>query len=269
MKRASGFLFRYLYALVSSIYLFTLGLSQSRNRVLIDAIASHFGYVRIRTHLPRAALDTLTANDETIQVREPVAAQGNVTLLELIAIVKLVQQHRPRRIMEIGTFDGRTTLNLAANSGIDTQIFTLDLPKAGLDNAKLPLASGEQQYIQKEVSGSRFHGTDCADRIVQLYGDSATFDFSPYSGSIDFIFVDASHSYEYVLNDSRAALKLLRSGEAGESAKVILWHDYGTWEGVTRALDELAAKEEHFHGLKHIEGTSLACLIWEESREAN
>ncbi len=181
LKRASGFLFRYGYALVSSVYLFTLGLARNRNRILIGSIASHFGYVRIRTKLPVVALSALTADAEDVQVREPVAGDGNVTLLELLAIVRLVRRHGPRRLMEVGTFDGRTTLNLAANSPPDAEVFTLDLPRAGLGDAELPLAAGDKTYIKKDVSGSRYRGTDCEGKIVQLYGDSATFDFSPTS----------------------------------------------------------------------------------------
>ena len=36
---------------------------------------------------------------------------------------------------------------------------------------------------------------------------------------------------------------------------VIIWHDYGIWEGVTRALEEIEEKEKI--GLKNISGTSL------------
>lgn len=260
LKRASGFLFRYGYALASSVYLFTLGLAQNRNRILIGSIAAHFGYVRIRTKLPVVPLSALTAEDETVQVREPVAGDGNVTLLELLAIVRLVRAHGPRRLMELGTFDGRTTLNLAANSPEGAEVFTLDLPQAGLGSAQLPLAAGDRAYIRKDVSGARYQGTDCAGKIVQLFGDSATFDFSPYFQAVDFVFIDASHAYEYVLSDSRVALKLLRQGGG---TKVILWHDYGEWEGVTRALDELAGKDAGFRGLRRIAGTSLACLVVE------
>jgi len=264
LRRASGFLFRYGYALLSSVYLFTLGLAKNRNRILIGSIASHFGYVRIRTKLPVVSLSALTAEEAEIQMREPVAGDGNVTLLELLAIVRLVRMHGPRRLMELGTFDGRTTLNLAANSPPEAEVFTLDLPRSGLHSAQLPLAAGEKHYIKKDVSGARFQGTDCEDKIVQLFGDSAAFDFSPYFQTVDFVFIDASHAYDYVLNDSRVALKLLRQGGGG-GKKVILWHDYGEWEGVTRALDELAGKEAGFRGLQQIAGTSLACLVVDEA----
>ena len=37
---------------------------------------------------------------------------------------------------------------------------------------------------------------------------------------------------------------------------IILWHDYGIWEGVTKALEEIESSENL--GLKNIAGTSLA-----------
>jgi hypothetical protein len=36
---------------------------------------------------------------------------------------------------------------------------------------------------------------------------------------------------------------------------IIVWHDYGVWEGVTRALEEIEGN--HKIGLRHIRGTSL------------
>ena len=74
---------------------------------------------------------------------------------------------------------------------------------------------------------------------------------------MDFVFVDGSHSYEYVLNDSRLARRLLRKDGDG----IIVWHDYGAWRGVTRALNALYRRDSVFQGLKHIEGTTLVyCL---------
>ena len=36
---------------------------------------------------------------------------------------------------------------------------------------------------------------------------------------------------------------------------VVVWHDYGIWEGVTKALEEMEQRERL--GLTHIRGTSL------------
>ncbi len=51
---------------------------------------------------------------------------GNVNVAELAVLNALCRTLKPKSIMEIGTFDGRTTLNLALNS--NAQVFTLDLP---------------------------------------------------------------------------------------------------------------------------------------------
>lgn len=41
----------------------------------------------------------------------------------------------------------------------------------------LEIEKGDPKYIVKEGSGARYRGSDVSDRIIQLYGDSATFDF--------------------------------------------------------------------------------------------
>jgi hypothetical protein len=69
---------------------------------------------------------------------------------------------------------------------------------------------------------------------------------------MDFIFVDASHTYEYVLSDSNAALQMLAPGG------VIFWHDYSdVWQGVKRALAQIARSRRIFS----INGTGMALYI--------
>lgn len=63
----------------------------------------------------------------------------------------------PKLIIEIGTFDGRTTLNLAVNSPPKTKIVTLDLPPN--EETKFELAPFEEYFVNKPVSGERF--VDC------------------------------------------------------------------------------------------------------------
>jgi hypothetical protein len=88
------------------------------------------------------------------------------------------------------------------------------------------------------------------ERITALIGDSATFDFAPYRGAIDFVYVDGAHSYDYVRNDTEAALGLLSPNG------VIAWDDYPAISGVYRALNELAPTLSG--SLFHILGTRLA-----------
>jgi len=252
MRRLVSFAKRYVVAAGGAGYAFTLGLHSRRHRGLIHNIAKHFGYEAAPTPLlPTVSVAEVTREDTPVLLREPASRDGNVTILELLVLARLVRERAPRALFEIGTFDGRTTLNLAANSPADAVVYTLDLPP---DLApSLDLALAERKYVDKAVSGARFLGTDLAPKIRQLLGDSATFDFGPYAA--DFIFVDASHAYEYVLSDSRRALQMLRGGRG-----TIVWHDYSEWEGVTRALNTLARDVPPFAALRWIEGTTLAIL---------
>jgi Methyltransferase domain len=158
-------------------------------------------------------------------------------------------------VIEIGTFDGRTTLNLSLNAPSGSPVFTLDLPP---DQAtEFQLAAGERHFVDKPVPGERFRACDPqwrehAGRIVQLLGDSATFDWSAHLGKAGLVFVDGSHAYDYTVKDSETAFRLVARGGT------VLWHDYGVWDGVTRALEQLEAERKL--GLRHIRGTSL--VVW-------
>ncbi|MBA3961640.1 MAG: class I SAM-dependent methyltransferase [Chthoniobacterales bacterium] len=194
---------------------------------------------------------------------EPLVEGGNVSILELMVITQLAQRADPPIAFEIGTFDGRTTLNIAANLKADGNVYTLDLPRTGLGETQFELAPGEEAFVDKKESGARFAETNYARRITQLFGDSATFDFSPYQGKAGLIFVDGSHAFDYVRQDSVSALRL-----AAENA-VILWHDYQQdWPGVIRALNELQQSNPACRSLTRIEGTSLVMLKCEDSRRS-
>ncbi|MBV9295515.1 MAG: class I SAM-dependent methyltransferase [Acidobacteriaceae bacterium] len=263
-NRLASFVDRYLHASAYSAYAFTVGSFSSKGRSLISTICDHFGYFQesVPPLVPKIAVSEILDPNIAVQVREPLAADGNISLLELLIIDNLALQFKPKTMLEIGTFDGRTTTNLAANSGDDCEVYTLDLPKENKTETALPVEASDIPFMPSSatngVNGTRlrFLNADCRKKITQLYGDSASFDFTPFYGSVDLVFVDGSHSYEYAVNDTGIALRLLRNGKG-----LILWHDYGVcWPGVTRALNEFYSKGGDFGGLRHIEGTSLACL---------
>jgi len=243
---------RYATAAGGALYAFTLGVADAQNRRLIQEIARRFGHRDGQVpRLPTIEVDAITRPTTPVALPEPIANDGNVSLLELLVLARLVRELKPQRVFEIGTFDGRTTLALAMNAPDDTQIYTLDLPPE--TPTALAIERSERAFVDKPRSGARFIGTDSARKITQLFGDSATFDFSSYRTEL--IFVDASHAYEYVLNDSAKALAML-----GDAPGAIVWHDYGEWPGVTRALDELAHSDARFAGLRWVRGTTLAVL---------
>jgi hypothetical protein len=206
------------------------------------------------TRLPQAAWSDLFPR-RAIHLVETEKRNGNVHLGELAVLAQAAAATRPGdEVVEIGTFDGRTTINFAINAPAACPVFTLDLPPD--HPTRFSLDTDERSFVDKPAIGARFKHcgppwSERAGKIVQLAGDSAAFDWSAHEGRAGLVFVDGSHAYDYVRADSQTAFRLAAEGAT------VLWHDYGVWEGVTRALEELDAARSL--GLRHIRGTSLVC----------
>jgi predicted O-methyltransferase YrrM len=155
-----------------------------------------------------------------------------------------------RTFFEIGTNRGRTAWSVARNNP-DCHVYTLDLPsREALAGVGLGVTASDRDFFTGEWDrGEAFAGTEEEARITPLQGDSATFDFSPYEGKMDMVFVDGAHSYDYVRNDTEAALRMLTPGG------LIAWDDYPAIPGVYRYLNELA--EDRERPLYHLRGTRL------------
>jgi len=203
--------------------------------------------------IPKTDVLEINGNDKAVYEGVNECGFGHITEFELKVICQIVQKYQPKRIFEIGTFEGRTTLNMALNAP-KAQIFTLDLPAEELSGTKMKIEKAEEAYVKKTRSGERFLNHPAQKNIEQLFGDSATFDFSPYYNSIDLMFVDGSHAYEYVISDTNNAMKLVKKGG------IILWHDYTNWTGVRDGLNEFYKDKAEFKGLIHIGGTSIVMM---------
>ncbi len=258
VARASSFLKPYLLGAAGSAFLFVAGWTRPRHRAAIVELCHHFGYrheSRESVELQVVPLTQLVPGDSLIDVRAIDAVDGNVTERELIAICRLIRLAQPAKLFEIGTFDGRTTLNMAVNAAPGATVHTLDLPQSELPSAASRIHAHEIVYADKAQSGERYRGTEAESSIVQLYGDSGNFDFAEYYGTMDFVFIDGSHTFDYVVNDSLHALRMLK-----EAGGTIVWHDYGRWDGVTGALNQLRQKRPEFHSVVSVAGTTLALL---------
>lgn len=169
----------------------------------------------------------------------------NVRLDEKIYLGLFVQALNAQRILEIGTFDGGTTLALAQSAGAEARIWTLDLPPQEFDATQSP-----KDFSGAQV-GAKFQNTPCAAKITQLLGDSTKFDFKPYAKSMDLVFVDAAHDYIHGLPDSINALRSARPGG------LVVWHDYGPyWHGLVHAINQAARP----YKLMRLAGTTLALI---------
>ena len=174
---------------------------------------------------------------ETRRVRaqiEHIASDVISTPLEQLACLALLTKAlQPQAVFEIGTFRGRTALNFALNAGKDAQIFTLDLPPDDREDARNRTNKSDATIISESRTGCEYLGTDVEYMISQLHGDSSTFDFSPYYGKMDLVYVDGAHDYDAVRMDSENAIRMLKPGGYA------LWDEfcnYGDYNDVTRAV---------------------------------
>jgi hypothetical protein len=177
---------------------------------------------------------------EDVEIREvpcvrDAVIEGYIDDPNRAVLAALTQGLGARTFFEIGTNRGRTTWTVARNNP-HVRVLTLDLPtRESIDQVRLDVNDSDREFFVDEWDrGEAFADTPEASRITQLWGDSASFDFSPYDGEMDVVFVDGAHSYSYVRNDTEAALRMLSPRGA------ILWDDYPGIPGVYRYITELA-----------------------------
>jgi predicted O-methyltransferase YrrM len=129
----------------------------------------------------------------------PLFAGEDAPLNDMLFLLNLARGRKVKRILEVGTYRARTTYALHLNCPdaaiVSYDIQTLDSPyRAALlkrPNVELRHASyaGSAPVLRRE---SRF----------------------------DLIFVDGSHRFDHVVEDSRLALELVDTGG------IVVWHDY-------------------------------------------
>jgi predicted O-methyltransferase YrrM len=174
----------------------------------------------------------------------------NVKPHEFTMLGEIARIERPHTAFEIGTFDGRTTAFMAEACEELTQIYTLDLPA---EDSRI----SDPQAHSKTI-GKHFRDRNYANRISQLWGDSLTFDYSPYFGKIDLAFIDAVHDRTHVRSDTQSMLKCVRPGG------IIAWHDVNLdFPGVIAGILDVVGAEM----IQHIAGTSLAVMRVPGSRD--
>ena len=188
----------------------------------------------------------LPAHKTPIQVLSIASGYGGMSAQDLYALLRVVLWIKPQAIFEIGTFQGLTTANLALNSA--AQIYTLDLPQDMATDLEGYTPSDSALLQARGQIGTFYREFNQNGRIRQLFGDSRTFDYAPYYGSIDLVLVDACHLYDYVVSDSHHASRLLQPRGA------IVWHDFGNSRDVVRAVQQVAREWPVYH----VEGSNIA-----------
>ena len=175
-------------------------------------------------------------------------AHGYIDDYNRLVIAAICARVECKTFFEIGTYVGRTALTVALTNP-DATVHTLDLPdRDAAQTVSLELT--DTHLFADWNRGRDYRDAPVADRIHQLSGDSAQFDFSPYRGTVDVVYIDGSHSYSYVKSDSENALRMITA------TGTVLWDDYPHYAGVYAYLHELAPTLDR--PLMHIRGTRLA-----------
>jgi hypothetical protein len=152
---------------------------------------------------------------------------------ELIFLSQLVRCLQPERILEFGTAEGRTTVNLALHAPEDAKVITIN-----------------SRFDCENTVGVCYRNHPLASRITQILANLEDYDWGAYRNSIDFIFCDACDSFEGVAAETAIAFSIVR--ESG----TILWHDYGTGRGRTKYLNQLSRRLPVFS----VRDTCIVCL---------
>ena len=198
-----------------------------------------------------------------IRLAETAKSDGNVRLSEL-ALLALAAAAAPAgsEIVEIGTFDGRTALNLAINAQPGVSIATLDLPAD--QPSALAIEASERRYVDKPAPGARLARLRRAVAPHAARVSRSCTGIPPPStgrriiGRAGLVFVDGSHAYDYAQQGFR------NRAAAGAAGRRGLWHDYGVWPGVTASARGTRSSQAARPG--HIAGTSL--VFWRAGQAA-
>lgn len=202
--------------------------------------------------LPRVPITDVFAGLETVDITILRAFDRligtSLDFQEILFLAAIIKLTHVKNILEIGTYDGNTALNLAANSTLDAVITTVDLPPDWKGQFEIEVPRPLVNVTDRSKVGSQFKGTERSYKIRQVFGDSAKIDWTKMPIPFDLVFIDGCHFYPYVKSDTDNAIRYLRQDG------ILVWHDYGSIADVSRVVDETAKRFE----VKALQGTRLA-----------
>jgi Methyltransferase domain len=195
---------------------------------------------------PHRLFNLVLSSYEERLVRIVLPDQHTPILLETAVLLALSKLIRPRAFLEIGTFLGIETLNIAANLPADSRLYTLDLDEKSLTTVEQEQHDRSLTAIHMEMQHKlAFLASSYERKITRLYGDSNAFDFSRFSRRMDMIYIDGGHDLRTLTSDTQNAFKMLSE----DHSACIVWHDFSNPKhpAVGPYLLELSKSKELFH----------------------
>lgn len=155
-----------------------------------------------------------------------------------------VEAIRPKLIIEVGTWKGRSAINMAKKAmalGLSCEILCIDTwlgsPEHWYQDQwrdSLKLRNGRPDLYNTFLNNVISNGCQKYITPFPITSEAAYFVLEKLGTSSDLIYIDAGHEYESVARDIRMYWSLL-----SESGLMIL-DDYIGYPGVTKAVNEFA-----------------------------
>jgi predicted O-methyltransferase YrrM len=181
------------------------------NRVLTDEDTWH-KYVVKNHHLHRG-LPVIemnqVMNNERLTLGPMTFLDGGSLPTDMMLLAGLAESITDCRYFEIGTWRGESVSIVASRA---KSCHTLCLT----DEEMRAMGMHERTISSHRLFSKR------NPRVIQLRGDSRTFDFGSLEQKFDLVFIDGDHHYDFILSDTRNVFKYLVHEET-----VVVWHDYG------------------------------------------
>jgi len=217
----------------------------SRARLALSRFRSFVEAERL-PELPAVGWDDLLPRDiPRLELGRLRQRPGNAELYEISFLSAMLREYSLCPVLEIGTFDGRTTYNLALNLPEDSFVATVNLPEEDLADEWI-------HSEQRVYSGEAFRGTEVESRIREVIGDSSRMQPGDLPGPFRLIFVDGDHREDGVFADSCLA----RQVAAAEGRSLIAWHDCDFFD-VRRGIERYREALEPVGPLFQVEATRL------------
>lgn len=186
----------------------------------------------------------------------PKHLRGDTNPGNLSTILKIAKWISPEKIVEIGTFRGRTTLALSQNT-LANKIITVDLPVG--QKTCYPTYGTDEEYLRTSERPVLFDTS--TTRIIQVFADCTNSkELSDVlvkqldRSRIDFAYIDAAHTYEGVMVPFKTILPMMREGG------IIAFDDYmkPAFAPLTEAISYLSRVEGYvFYSVAHPNPTGM------------
>lgn len=160
-------------------------------------------------------------------------ADAEADLLIACAIRVLYETPAPHRLVEVGSYCGRSTVVLASVVRAirpDARVYAVD-PHEG------QVGSADVGYQTLAPTADRFRANLAAAGLSGFVEEvRARAVDVPWTDPVSLLFVDGLHDYEHVAADYRHFASWLRPGS------IVAFHDYGVFPGVNRFVSEVLAE---------------------------